>query len=220
MGNLNTTTIEKRRDQQRAAQERARARQLAKQRDPEWQARRRQKQAETRERQLAKLRDPAAIAARREKQAQRQADKRERQLAIRTPKRRASTRGLKGRTPTAEEQRYMDAIGQLPCICCHLSGRYNPVISLHHIDGRTKPGAHKRQLPLCQWHHDVPAEPEQVERYADLIPIHAKGSFGGKAAWERHFGDQNSVLAEVYRLITSYRVTLIYPVDHPICFMA
>ena len=94
----------------------------------------------------------------------------------------------------------MDAIGQLPCICCHLSGRYNPVISLHHIDGRTKPGAHKRQLPLCQWHHDVPAEPEQVERYADLIPIHAKGSFGGKAAWERHFGDQNSVLAEVYRL--------------------
>lgn len=201
MGNLNTTTIEKRRDQQRAAQERARARQLAKKRDPEWQARQRQKQAETRERQLAKLRDPAAIAARREKQAQRQADKRERdQLAIREPKRRASTRGLKGRTPTAEEQRYMDAIGQLPCICCHLSGRYNPVISLHHIDGRTKPGAHKRQLPLCQWHHDVPAEPEQVERYADLIPIHAKGSFGGKAAWERHFGDQNSVLAEVYRL--------------------
>lgn len=199
MAGLNTTTIDKRREQQRAAQERARQRHQEKMADPLWQAQRRQKQAETRERQLAKLRDPAAIAARREKQAQRQADKRERdQLAIRTPKRRASTRGLKGRTPTAEEQRYMDAIGQLPCICCHLSGRYNPVISLHHTDGRTKPGAHKRQLPLCQWHHDVPAEPEQRARYPDLIPIHAKGAFGGKAAWEAYFGSQDDVLARVY----------------------
>ncbi|EFB4456253.1 hypothetical protein C0W78_004860, partial [Escherichia coli] len=26
-------------------------------------------------------------------------------------------------------------------------------VSLHHIAGRTAPGCHKKQLPLCRWHH-------------------------------------------------------------------
>ena len=26
-------------------------------------------------------------------------------------------------------------------------------VSIHHIDGRTKPGAHRKVLPLCAGHH-------------------------------------------------------------------
>lgn len=47
----------------------------------------------------------------------------------------------------------MDAIGQLGCIVCkEVHCIYSPA-SIHHIEGRTKPGAHLLTIPLCYHHH-------------------------------------------------------------------
>jgi hypothetical protein len=79
----------------------------------------------------------------------------------------------------------MDAMGKLPCIACWRHGKIQPVISLHHIEGRTAPDAHKKQLPLCCWHHQLAAPPEIRAIYPWLVPVHADGKIGGKAEFER-----------------------------------
>ncbi|MGX1961032.1 Ref family recombination enhancement nuclease [Serratia liquefaciens] len=99
-----------------------------------------------------------------------------------------------GRTPTAEERRFMDKMGKLPCIACLLHGQKSYEISLHHIDGRVKPGAHKRILPLCVWHHQHAAPLESRRRFPWLIPVHACGTVGGKADFERRNNTQDFLL--------------------------
>jgi hypothetical protein len=60
---------------------------------------------------------------------------------------------MKGKTPTKAQSDYHDQIAQLGCIACKKDGRFNPVVSIHHVDGRTKPDAHWQVLPLCAGHH-------------------------------------------------------------------
>ena len=55
--------------------------------------------------------------------------------------------------PTKAEKQYWDRLANLGCIACRIDGVHNPVVSIHHIDGRTKPGCHKLVLPLCAGHH-------------------------------------------------------------------
>lgn len=102
-----------------------------------------------RERKKAKMADPAYQQRQKEKrqasaarQLERQQEKR-REAAL-APKaapvaivRKKATRGLKGRTPTADEKRVMTALARLSCVACALHGEDQPLISLHHIDGRT-----------------------------------------------------------------------------------
>ena len=60
---------------------------------------------------------------------------------------------MKGRTPTVEEKRWLDSICLLGCIDCQREmGIYSPA-EPHHIDGKTKPGAHLNTIPLCPAHH-------------------------------------------------------------------
>lgn len=197
--------FEKARQKARDASARAVARQMARRADPAYQAAQREKETaraeRQRERRLAKLADPAYQAAQRLKREVKQAAKRETPKAKPKPAPAKSTsRGMKGRTPTADEQRVMDRLGALPCLCCLREGRTNPVISLHHVTGRTEPGAHYRTLPLCIWHHDTPADAEARQRYPDLVPRHAKGSLGGRRAWEGRFGTELEMLLEAWRL--------------------
>jgi len=49
---------------------------------------------------------------------------------------------MKGRAPTADEARFMRAIVALGCVACRKEGWQNRDVSVHHIDGRTKPGAY------------------------------------------------------------------------------
>lgn len=66
---------------------------------------------------------------------------------------------MKGRTPTKEERDWMDAARSVGCIACVVSGRIRPFTvpseytAIHHIDGKTKPGAHLLTIPLCPDHH-------------------------------------------------------------------
>lgn len=194
-----------------------RAKKLA---DPAYRAAQLEKQKASQDRRVAAMKarqaDPAYRKEQDEKRraAQERSAERRRQKALepkapkppkvpkpapaRSARKATSSRGMKGRSPTASEQAYMDALGALPCICCKLRGRHSPVISLHHIAGRVKPDAHKLVLPLCQYHHDVPIEKALRELYPFMIPIHAKGSFGGPGAWSAEFGSEYDLLALCY----------------------
>ncbi|MFK3741413.1 Ref family recombination enhancement nuclease [Massilia sp. TN1-12] len=101
------------------------------------------------------------------------------------------SRGMKGRPPTAEEARFMDRMGSLPCIACLKDGWTNEVISLHHLDGRTKPGAHFLVLPLCAEHHQ-----QDDSDPRGRISVH-----GRKATFEARYGTQRELLAECIEML-------------------
>lgn len=136
------------------------------------------------ERQRAKLSDPEWRQAQYDKQRASQLRCAER------AKKKPACRGLKGRTPLAAERVIMDKVAALPCIACYVHGVINHVISLHHINGRTATGAHALVLPLCDCHHQHAAPAEARKEYPWLVPVHADGTCGGKAAFEALNGTQ------------------------------
>jgi hypothetical protein len=101
------------------------------------------------------------------------------------------SRGMKGRAPTATERALMDKIAALGCIACRHDGICNPWVSLHHIDGRTKPGAHLRVLPLCAPHH----------QQDDTDPLQRPSVHGRKETFTARYGTEGELLAECMALI-------------------
>lgn len=95
---------------------------------------------------------------------------------------------MKGATRTKAEKDYHDKMAGVGCICCLHDGIYNPHVSLHHIDGRTKPGSHYKVLPLCGFHH-------QQDDRSGVIAVHPN-----KARFEREYGSQLELLEEVKKL--------------------
>lgn len=55
--------------------------------------------------------------------------------------------------PTKAEKAHWDNVAQLGCIACRIDGYRNPLVSIHHTQGRTKKGAHMLVLGLCAGHH-------------------------------------------------------------------
>lgn len=88
---------------------------------------------------------------------------------------------MKGRTRTAEEVKLHDRVAALGCICCRIDGIFNPVVSIHHADGRTKPFAHHDVLPLCGPHHQ--------KLVPDVLAIH-----GDKRRWQARYGNQYDLI--------------------------
>lgn len=107
------------------------------------------------------------------------------------PRKPIASRGMKGRPPTADEARFMSAIADLGCIACRKDGWDNPDVSVHHIDGRTKPGAHLLVLPLCAGHHQDGTGPNPT-----LIAVHPY-----KARFEERYGTQRALLAECIAML-------------------
>ncbi|MGZ4872759.1 MAG: Ref family recombination enhancement nuclease [Candidatus Angelobacter sp.] len=101
------------------------------------------------------------------------------------------SRGMKGRTPTVLERRFMDAVAGLGCIACRKDGQVNPWISLHHIAGRTAVNAHMYVLPLCANHH----------QHDDADPAGRIGIHPHKARFESMYGTQMELLAECVAMI-------------------
>lgn len=60
--------------------------------------------------------------------------------------------------------------------------------------------AHADVLPLCCYHHVTRLEAEKPTQYPNMIPIHAKGKYGGKAQWKIHKGTETELLFKVYIL--------------------
>ena len=210
-------------EKQRAAQERQRQKQRDKHADPDYRASKYEQQQRhlerQRERQMEKLSDPEYM----ERMKKNKAASVERSIAkakLKPPAAKKSdtkkpvssrkpspikSKGLKGRTPTALERKLMDKIGALPCAACSAMGIDNTLIALHHVDGRVKEFAHAKVLPLCAYHHDVPLTPEERQIHGDMFPVHAKGSYGGKKAFENEYGSQEYLLGVVYELIEEPR---------------
>lgn len=60
---------------------------------------------------------------------------------------------MKGRSITKAEERRFRLIQDNGCIVClEFMGVFTPA-EIHHIEGKTKPGAHKKTLGLCYFHH-------------------------------------------------------------------
>lgn len=189
------------------AQDRAKKRQIehrkAQLQDPEYIEKQRAERQLARK--IAKCKTPEYRAQKVKKQQQAMAKaiaKRDAATATKPRSKPKTSRGLKGRSPTAAETKIMDAICTLPCLACKAHGRYSPLISYHHTDGRTKPNAHAKGLPLCAYHHDTPADKSVIAQYPDLIPIHARGTVGGRVAWEAANGTQVALLKWAYELLS------------------
>lgn len=179
--------------------------------------RRKEKIRERYRKEKARRSSPEYIEAQREKAKAAAERKRQKELADNDPKvsnldaKRKSSKsgiGLTGRTPTALEKALMDEIGKLPCICCYEKGQVYlgedaaSYISLHHVEGRTKPLAHAKVLPLCQYHHDQPPPADAPDW---LFPLHGSG----RKVWEEENGTQDALLELVYDIIGYYRPWLL-----------
>ena len=61
--------------------------------------------------------------------------------------------------PTRAEKYYWGRlVSEVGCVACRIDGRINHYVSIHHVNGRTKPGAHMQVLPLCGAHHQTGGE--------------------------------------------------------------
>jgi hypothetical protein len=90
---------------------------------------------------------------------------------------------MKGKNPNAAEKRFHNQIASLGCIACFMDGRYMEEVSIHHIDGRTKPGAHMKVLGLCAGHH------QDGTGIPGLVAVHP-----WKARFEKMYGKQSEIL--------------------------
>ena len=62
-------------------------------------------------------------------------------------------------SPTKAEKSYWDRlVNEVGCIACLIDGNENHHVSIHHVFGRTKKGAHMNVLPLCEFHHQTGGE--------------------------------------------------------------
>jgi hypothetical protein len=97
---------------------------------------------------------------------------------------------MKGTTPTKCDREFWNQLAQLGCVACKKDGVFTSLVSIHHIDGRTKPGAHRQVLPLCAGHHqDGTGAP-------GLVAVHP-----WKARFEQRYGRQADLLAECVQLL-------------------
>ena len=89
---------------------------------------------------------------------------------------------------TKAEKKLHDRIAALGCIACRKDGRINTLVSIHHCDGRTKPGAHRKVLALCAPHHQTGGKAAPA-----IHPF--------KARFEAKYGTQAQLMAETERLL-------------------
>lgn len=97
---------------------------------------------------------------------------------------------MKGRSATLEQKHFhgllADVVG---CIACRKDGMFTDYVSIHHIDGRTKPLAHWKVLPLCGPHH-------QDQGIHGVNPVHPY-----KARFEAQYGSQMDLLRECIQML-------------------
>lgn len=98
---------------------------------------------------------------------------------------------MKGKSPSAAQKRFHDALCMnVGCVACRLDGVGNFNVSVHHMDGRTKPDAHWLVLPLCAGHHqDGTGAP-------GLIAVHP-----WKARFESEYGRQRDLLIAAIEIL-------------------
>lgn len=95
---------------------------------------------------------------------------------------------VRQRAVSPAEKTMWSKLAALGCIACMKDGRFNPHVSIHHVDGRTKPGCHKLVLPLCAPHHQ--------DDGSGAVSVHP-----WKAQFEKKYGQQLALVDECMTLI-------------------
>ena len=101
---------------------------------------------------------------------------------------------MKGRTPLAAEQRWMDEVRELGCVVCRKYLKVYSPAEIHHVEGKTKPGSHYHVLPLCFMHH---REGSANDLYISRHPY--------KSRFEEAYGNERDLLLEVSTLVQKAR---------------
>lgn len=91
------------------------------------------------------------------------------------------SKGMKGSSVSTAQKAFHDQLAsRIGCVACRMDGIFNDYVSIHHIDGRTKPDAHWLVLPLCGPHH---------QDDGTAIAVHP-----WKTRFEERYGTQFSLL--------------------------
>ncbi len=102
---------------------------------------------------------------------------------------------MKGQSRTKEEIRYHDAICEMGCVVCmDVFKTYSPG-TVHHIDGKTKTGAHMNCICLCARHHQVASDT------GEWATRHGPGRNTGKAMFEAAYGTEQELLDKTMELL-------------------
>ena len=95
---------------------------------------------------------------------------------------------MKSRNPTRAEREWMDAIVQHGCVVCKKQYGVFTEPEVHHIDGKTKTGAHLKTIPLCYRHH---REGVDTDVYTSRHPY--------KKRFEERYGTEQEQLEDLQR---------------------
>ena len=90
---------------------------------------------------------------------------------------------MKGRNPTKAERDHMAAVAALGCIVCYLFHDVHTPASIHHIDGKTKEGAHFKVIPLCHLHHNAKVDCDKYTSRHDY-----------KKRFEKRYGTEEELM--------------------------
>ena len=97
---------------------------------------------------------------------------------------------------TTAERKHLDAVASLGCIVCHREGLGFAPAEIHHLKRNPETGAHLGMGQRASHFHTIP-----------LCPTHHRaGGFGvayhaGPRQFEKHFGTEAELWAEVQRLL-------------------
>lgn len=84
----------------------------------------------------------------------------------------------------------MDSISTLGCIVCRVHFDCDSPAEVHHIDGKTKAGAHMNTIPLCYRHH---REGVNNDMYVSRHPY--------KTEFVKRYGTEEELLQKVKDLL-------------------
>jgi len=102
---------------------------------------------------------------------------------------------MKGRKPTKAESDWMKKVVELGCCVCRKHYGLFSEAEPHHVDGKTKEGAHFHVLPLCPSHHRL-ASPN-----GEWATRHSPGRKAGKFEFEQEYGTEQELLHYVNELV-------------------
>ncbi|MDQ2139565.1 Ref family recombination enhancement nuclease [Alcaligenaceae bacterium B3P038] len=98
---------------------------------------------------------------------------------------------MKGRAPTSEQKRFHTMLCEfVGCTACRQHNVFTQHVSVHHIDGRTKPSAHWLVLALCAGHH------QDGTGARGMIAVHP-----WKARFEAKYGSQMEQLRRAIKFL-------------------
>jgi len=109
-----------------------------------------------------------------------------------------------GRTPTKDEQDWLNLVGQLPCIVCTIYLDVETPACIHHMEGKTKVGAHYHVLPLCPKHHQQKCNLLETD-----VNYWISRHGNNKTAFENFYEPEQELLFKVQDMVTELKKRII-----------